>query len=547
MTEAALPPTLGWQVVSWMQTFLRHGPGDVHGQRWQLDSEQVALILTSYEVDERGRRLYDEAVFSRPKGRAKSELAGGLACAEALGPVRFDHWARAGEVSYWGYEYDEDEPVGRPVTDPFVRCLATEEEQSGNTYDNVTAMLEMASVEFPDLFGGIDLGRSSRTSTRIFLPNGGEVVPSSAGSASKDGGKETFAVFDETHLYRLPELRQMYRTVRRNLQKRKIAQPWSLQTTTMFRRGEDSVAELVFRDHEAGWTPRLHLDHVEGRADVDLHDDEGMKRELRRVYGPFARHMDLDAVLSEARREPDPSDAYRYWLNVARDSSDTWLDEDVWRAGTRPGVRPAAGERIALGFDGSAGTDDPRRWADSTALGGCRLSDGLLFEVGVWEAPGRGAWRPPRSGVTAAVHAAFRRYDVARMYCDPPHWQTEINEWQAEYGRERVVEWWTNRAVAMSKALERLHTDAHEHTLHHDGAERLARHVRHARREVQRSSSPGPDGRRERVLIRKPDDEHKIDGAVAAALAYEARNDAIAAGALEAPVVQDYAQVFSRR
>ena len=34
------------------------------------------------------------AVYSRPKGRAKTELAAFIACAEALGPVRFAGWGK---------------------------------------------------------------------------------------------------------------------------------------------------------------------------------------------------------------------------------------------------------------------------------------------------------------------------------------------------------------------------------------------------------------------------------------------------------------------
>src|SRR6185312_13296030 len=79
--------------------------------------------------------------------------------------------------------------------------------------------------------------------TRTLLPDGGEIIPSTASNAAKDGGKETFVVFDETHLYVLPELRKMYRTVRRNLAKRKAAEPWSLETSTMYLPGEGSVAE----------------------------------------------------------------------------------------------------------------------------------------------------------------------------------------------------------------------------------------------------------------------------------------------------------------
>jgi len=52
---------------------------------------------------------------------AKSEVAGLIGVAEALAPVRFDGWDASGQ------------PVGRPIRSPFVRCLATEEKQSGNT------------------------------------------------------------------------------------------------------------------------------------------------------------------------------------------------------------------------------------------------------------------------------------------------------------------------------------------------------------------------------------------------------------------------------
>ena len=54
--------------------------------------------------------------------------------------------------------------------------------------------------------------------------------------------------FDESHLYDTPELRRMYATVSRNLRKRgRAAEPWSLETTTMFAPGAESVAETTYR------------------------------------------------------------------------------------------------------------------------------------------------------------------------------------------------------------------------------------------------------------------------------------------------------------
>ena len=99
---------------------LVHGPGDVEGEDIEVDDEIALFLCWLYrlhpaEHKEAGRRLVQRAVLSRPKGRAKSETAGEFVCAEALGPVRFDHWAEGGEVSSWGYEYAEGEPVGKPV------------------------------------------------------------------------------------------------------------------------------------------------------------------------------------------------------------------------------------------------------------------------------------------------------------------------------------------------------------------------------------------------------------------------------------------------
>lgn len=56
----------------------------------------------------------------------------------------------------------------------------------------------------------------------------------------EDGGKETFLIPDEVHLYVLPELRGMYATAMRNLGKRKLAEPWAPLTTTACRRWASS-------------------------------------------------------------------------------------------------------------------------------------------------------------------------------------------------------------------------------------------------------------------------------------------------------------------
>jgi hypothetical protein len=114
----------------------------------------------------------------------------------------------------------------------------------------------------------VDFGRDWQSSTRIYLPGGGEIRPSTSASASKDGGKESFAVADEPHLYVLPENRRMYDTVFRNMAKRKKAAPWMLSTSTMFAPGQESTAEKLHR--AAKKNDRLLLDHKGARRHLEF-------------------------------------------------------------------------------------------------------------------------------------------------------------------------------------------------------------------------------------------------------------------------------------
>ena len=73
-------------------------------------------MVDVYAHEKAGRRLYDDAFFSRAKGRAKSELAAFISLFEAFGPCRFAGFAEGGETFQWRdfrYEYAPGEPMGR--------------------------------------------------------------------------------------------------------------------------------------------------------------------------------------------------------------------------------------------------------------------------------------------------------------------------------------------------------------------------------------------------------------------------------------------------
>lgn len=503
--------SLGWNACLWIEEWCVHGPGDVQGEPIHLltrdengwrDVEFARFIIDAYEINSSGRRRVDQAFLSRPKGRAKSELGGFIACFEACGPSRFDYWDENGD------------PVGRPVLVPYIRIMATEENQAGNVYDVIRFNFEHGPLaEIP----GCDAGL-----TRIILPDGGEITPSTATAASKDGGKETHVCYDETHLWTTPELKRTYTTVRRNLVKRKAAEPWSLETSTMYAPGENSVAEAThehFRQAAEGLLDGsgLLMDHREGPW-VDIRDDKALTEALTHVYGSFAKVMDITRIIKEIRNpHTEEEDARRYFLNQVVAGVDQWMDPAVW--GLCVNESPLLPkEQIAIGFDGSIRND-------ATALVGCRLHDGMIFPLGVWESDGTDEWEVPVDEVDAAVAEAFKTYKVEWMYCDPMYWQDIVGKWAAEHGDKTVFEFWTNKETRMVQALERFHTGAVTQQLCHIGNKTITRHVLNARKKKVRSGT----------LIRKetPRSKKKIDACVAAVLAYEARGDAIADGRMK--------------
>jgi hypothetical protein len=546
----ALPPvtfpTLGWVVIDWLETYLCNGPGDVQGEDLVIDDEEALLICWAYRLwpkdhADAGRRLVHRAIYSRPKGRRKSMLAGALDCAEGFGPVRFDGWDANGN------------PVGRPVTNPLVRILATEEGQTGNTYDNVVYMLTEGEAANEYEF---DLGRSKETSSLLIIkePGGGKIAPVTSGAASKDGGLESKATADETHLYTDRKLRGLYRTVARNTGKRKIAEPWMLDTTTMFVQGEKSIAEQAFDKYakmpveEAVTKHGVLLDHHQGDEPKRFHDDRSLIKAMRPGYGPAAPWIDFKRIVKIIRDAEDPeTEAYQFYLNRPRHSATHWLSPDEI-AGMLADLGVELGSRICGGFDGSENDDH-------TGLMGCTEA-GDIFTVGVWTPSGESiAWR---EDVNAAVDWLHKNFIVKRFYADPAWWIDEIGKWSAKHGT--VTEFWTGGRSVTKMAVA---TGACRTALRHgaridpapmytdalrvvndrvapnagpeDGVPLVQWHLTNARTKKVRIRDEETDRAEDAYLVRKDraGSPLKIDTVTASILARRARDDAMKAGEFE--------------
>lgn len=181
---------------------------------------------------------------------------------------------------------------------------------------------------------------------------------------------------------------------------------------------------------------------------------------------------------------------------------------------------PPDGTPICLGFDGSLNND-------FTAIG-AETMDGYSFTPrittdgvpSVWD-PREHGGRIPHGEVAAAVDELFGRFDVVRFYCDPEDWDTDIENWALEHGAEHVIVWETNRVKQMYEELRRFENDLREGRIRHDGCPIATQHVSNARK------VPRPA---QRYVLSKPNENQKIDVAMARVLAHTAKSDAVAAG-----------------
>lgn len=512
-------PTLGPLVCQFIEQNLVFGPGDLRGQPAVLDDEKRALIWRIYEVFPRrhpqaGRRRFKRVGLSLAKGLAKTELAAWIAACELHpeAPVRCVGFDRSGN------------PIGGPVTDPYIPLVAYTEEQSDElAYGTLRVICEEGPLR-DDFDIGLD---------RIMRKRGdGKAVSLSSSPNARDGARTTFSVLDETHWWTLPRLKQAHQTMMANLPKRKLADAWALEVTTAPELGGGSVAEDTMEYARAvsegrAKEARLFYFHRQASDEHDLTTEEGARAAIIEASGPAAAWRDIDAIV-ELWRDPTTDRTFweRVWCNRLVKSSQKAFDVEVWRA-LRAGKNPVRdGDLIVLGFDGA-------QFHDATGIVATHVESGYQWSVGVWECPfGReGDWQVPTDEVDDAVAVVFERYEVWRMYADPPYWQSWVAKWAGRYGEERVIEWWTNRRKPMCYALESFHTSMTDGAISHEGNEVLTRHIGNA----YRHNLPQRDEQGKPLwLIRKEraDSPHKIDLAMAAVLSWEARKDAIAAGAV---------------
>lgn len=473
--------TIGWDVLAWCGTWLQHG----RGEPWRFTPEQARFILHWYSVDERGAFVYHDSTLQRLKGWGKDPLAATLMAVEMLGPCRFDGW-------------DEDgHPIARDVPEAWVQTAAVSQEQTKNTMRL-----------FPGLFTpeakkrfGLQIGKE-----KIYALGDERLIEAVTSSpATLEGGRATAVFLNEPHHWTASnDGHEMAAVIARNAAKSPDGGARTVRITNAYEPGEESVAESDREAYEkmtAGrtlFTGYLY-DSLEAAPEAPL-SAEAAPEVVRSIRGD-STWLQPERIVQEILdpRNP-PSRSRRFWYNQIVAAEDAWTTPQEWDRNRNEALALDSGDEVALFFDGSKSDD-------ATGLVACRISDGAVFVLGVWQRPDHvEEWSVPREDVSAMVDRAFALYEPKGFFADPGtgtdetderYWDAHIDRWAREYGdrldlwalesgKERHAVLWDMRSRErqrqFTEAAGRALADIEAGQFAHDGHPVLRIHVTNARR-----------------------------------------------------------------
>lgn len=511
-------PTLGPQICDFLEDNLVFGPGDLRGEPAVIDAETRGLIYRMYEVypqghPSAGRRRFKRVAISLRKGTAKTEKSAWITAVELHpeGPVRCDGFDAKGE------------PVGVAVRDPYIPMVAVTEEQT----EELAYAALMAVLEEGPLVDDFDIGLERITR----IDGTGRAVALASAPNARDGARTTFEPFDETHRWILPRLISAHSTMLGNVPKRKLADAWSLETTTAFVPGEGSVAEGTWEYAELVAKgelddPRLFFFHRQAGDDHDLKTDEGVRAAVIEASGPAAEWSDIESIVS-GLQDPKVDRAYweRVWLNRPTQDARQAFSAVRWGELEDAEYEVPDGAAVALGVDGA-------RFRDGFAVIGTEVDTGFQWNVGVWDRPllADEDYEHPVDEIDAAVVEVFERFNVQRVYIDPQWIDHLLTRWTERWGDRVIIKWETHRNRPMAAAVANFASALKAGDVSQDGDEHFAEHIANARRRNLKIIGDA-DGKPLWVIEKERSDSPKtMDGAMAAILSWQARGDVLQSG-----------------
>ena len=467
------PPSWGGLICRWIETNLVHGEGDKFGQPFRLEPWQRAFIWRLYEYDAAtGKRIVKRALLGTPKGNGKTELLAAIALVELAGP--------------------------KAPTAPNIPIAAASFEQADLLFGTARIMLTQGPLA--SHFEVFD--------TEILLKDRpGRLYRVAAAAGTNDGSRPSCMIADELHEW-TGNKERVHLVLSNSLAKREHGLELNISTA-----GSD---ENTLLGRMLTYAKRVSSGEVNDPAFLvewwaakeghDLETDQGWRDALEEANPSAPAFVNIDRLISRASEIP-LHEMRRYHLNQFVQAPDRWIGAEAWMklADKTRIVQP--GERISVGFDGSYARD-------ATVLSGCTM-DGYIFLIKAWEKDVNNRdpdWTVPRIEVDAVVDQIMEKYD-ATLFCDPPGWSSEIEEWTHRYG-QRVAIFPTSTIERMGPAVDRFFTAvATGEGLRHDGNALLARHIGNVHTRLTRYGQVLTKGYKA-----SPD---RIDAAVSAVVAFQ--------------------------
>jgi hypothetical protein len=486
--------TLGWHALSWTATYLQHGSG----RPWRYTPEQARLTLWWYALDpETDTFLWRDGVIQRLKGWGKDPVLATWSGFEFIGPCR-----PSDEVAEEGNQLGipAGQPIGRQHPEAWVQLAAVSQDQTRNTMTLFPGLFTKQALEEYRIDLGKEIIYADKGRARI------EAVTSSP--RALEGGRPTFTGLNETHHWLESNSgHEMAAVIERNATKSADGASRTLAGTNAFEPGEDSVAEQTRDAYESAQAGRtvdtgLFYDSLEAPPEAKL-TKEWLRPVIEAVRGD-STWLNVERIVKSILdpRNP-PSRSRRFWFNQVVAAEDSWMARYEWDACKVEGAALAEGEEIVMFFDGSKSDD-------ATGLAACRMSDGLVVTLGVWQKPPNWPadtpWSVPRDDVDGVVAHTFATYRVLAFFADPGsgqdedgdlYWDTYLDRWGQEHAKKLILRAvtagpkqhavrWDMRSKQhqeeFTAAVERARKDILERVLVHDGHRVMRTHVINARR-----------------------------------------------------------------
>jgi hypothetical protein len=519
-------PTL-FVAAEWLEAHCVVPDGFEKGRPFELVDWQAWALLNFYRLKPEAQvgQLAPAFEFRRaqivlPQKAGKAPYTAAHICVEAVGPALFAGWAQGSETwdcsdhgcgCGWVYEYESGEAMGAPWPTPLIQITATSDDQTDNIYGALRPMIDDGPLAALIPKTGEEF---------IRLPNKGRIDTVTSNARSRLGQRVTYVPQDETGIW-TPQsgMVKVAETQRRGLagmggRAEETTNAWNPAEGSVAQRTAEATTDDIFRLHPQAPASLSYRNKAE-------------RRKIHRTVYQGCRWVDLDAIEAEAAEllQVDPGQAERFFGNRTVAGADQAFDVDRWRKRADTDYEPEPSALIVIGGDGA-------RFDDALALIATEVESGFQWPLGIWERP-EGApedYEHPFDDVDGVMIEAFERYDVWRAYLDPQYIELLVDRWQGRWGEKRVIRWYMNRPRQVGYAVRNFTSAIGAGDVSHSGDPVHERHIANARR---MKLNVYDEDRRPLHAISKdrPMSRNKMDAAAASVVSWEARGDAIAAGA----------------